>query len=139
MTELAPILLIEDDPKVLEETLAVLADVRLANRIEVARTEAEARAAVAAETPALVLVGLGRDGAREPVLIAELRAEAKGPAVLALAPSVSVETLRRDHPGLEVAPTPLTREALLEAVKNAGLAWGIVGLAAARGAYTPPR
>ncbi|MFC3077898.1 hypothetical protein ACFODL_07350 [Phenylobacterium terrae] len=139
MSELRPILLIEDDARALEETLAVLANLRLANRIEVARSEAEARTALAADPPGVVLLTLGRDPAREAALLADLRAEARGPAVLALAPAAAVEALRREHPGLEVRAAPLTREALLEAVENVGLAWGIVALAAARGAYTPPR
>lgn len=138
MSELAPILLIEDDPRDLEETLAVLASLRLANRIEVARGEAEARAAVAAKQPGLVLITVGRDPGVEAALLADLRAQARGPAVLALAAASAVEGLRREQPGLEVAARPLNREALLEAVENLGLAWGIVGLSAPRGAYVPP-
>lgn len=135
MPELAPILLIDDDARRLEATLQVMANLRMANRIEVARSEAEGRAALAREQPGLVVVSAGRDAA---VLIAQMRREARGPAVLALAPAAAAQALRDDHPGLEVAAEPLTREALLEAVENLGLAWGVVGLAAARGAYTPP-
>jgi DNA-binding NarL/FixJ family response regulator len=139
VSELRPILLIDDDARRLEGTLQVLASLRLANRIEVARSETEAREALAREGPGVVVLAVGRDPAREAVLLSELRREARGPAVLALAPASAVEALRRDHPGLEVRAAPLTREALLEAVENLGLAWGIVGLSAARGAYTPPR
>lgn len=139
MSELRPILLIDDDARRLEGTLQVLANLRLANRIEVARSEAEARAALERDAPGLVLLAAGRDPAREALLLSDLRREAKGPAVVTVAPASAVQGLRNDHPGLEVAAEPLTQEALLEAVENLGLAWGIVGLAAARGAYTPPR
>jgi DNA-binding NtrC family response regulator len=138
VSELRPILLIDDDPRSLEETLAVLADLRLANPIRVARSEAEAREAVGGENPGLVLVALGRDPAREAALLTDLRAEASGPAVLGIAPTAAIETLRRDHVGLEVAPAPLTRGALVEAVENLGRAWGVVEVATPRGAYTPP-
>lgn len=139
MSELRPILLIDDDARRLEATLQVLANLRMANRIEVARTEAEARAALEREEPGLVVLALGRDPAREAVLLAELRREARGPAVVALAPGPAAQALRSDNPGLEVVAEPMTREAMLEAVENLGLAWGVVALAAARGAYTPVR
>lgn len=138
MSELRPILLIDEDARRLEATLQVMADLRLANRIEIARSEDEARAAVAREAPGLVVLSAGHDPAREAVLIAELRADARGPAVLALSAAAAAGALTKDHPGLEVVVEPLTREALLEAVENLGLAWGVVALAAARGAYTPP-
>lgn len=139
MSELRPILLIDDDARRLEATLQVLGNLRMANRIEVARTEAEARAALEREEPGLVVLALGRDPAREAVLLAELRREARGPAVVALAPGPAAQALRSDNPGLEVVAEPMTREAMLEAVENLGLAWGVVALAAARGAYTPVR
>jgi DNA-binding NtrC family response regulator len=137
VSELSPILLIDDDPRRLEATLQVLADLRLANRIEVTRSEAEARVAVERHRPALVVVSIGRDSSGAAGLLADLRREARGPAVLALAPAVSVRELAEMTPALEVAAEPLTREALLEAVENLGLAWGIVGSAAPRGAYVP--
>ncbi|MDX9996503.1 MAG: hypothetical protein WCY15_06890 [Phenylobacterium sp.] len=104
MSELSPILLIEDDPRRLEATLQVLADLRLANRIEVARSEAEARAALERDRPGLVVVSIGRDSPGAAGLLADLRREARGPSVLALAPAVSVRELadsaaRNQSPG----------------------------------------
>ncbi|MEO7335668.1 MAG: response regulator [Caldimonas sp.] len=147
---LRPILLVEDNPKDLELSLAALARCRLANPIEVARDGADA-------LDYLNRVGkwLGRETGEPAVVLLDLKLpkidglevleRVKTDKVLRHIPIVMLTSSREERDLVtsyqlgvnSFVVKPVDFSAFLQAIEDLGMFWGVLNEPPPRGALTP--
>jgi CheY-like chemotaxis protein len=139
MADLRPILLVEDNPRDLELTLAALAKCQLANEIVVARDGAEAldylyrRGAYIARTPgdpAVVLLDLKLpkvDGLQVLEKIKTDSAQRQIPVVMLTSSREERDLLRSYELGVNAfVVKPVDFNAFFEAIQDLGMFWAIL-------------
>ncbi len=139
MPDLKPILLVEDNPKDVELTLAALADARVANQIIVTRDGAEAldyllgRGAYAGKNttePALVILDLKMpkvDGMEVLKAVKDAPELARVPVVLLTGSQEESDVLQGYDLGANsYVVKPFGTEEFLAAIRNLGVFWAIL-------------
>ena len=139
MPDLKPILLVEDNPKDVELTLAALADARVANQIIVTRDGAEALdyllgcgayAGKNTTEPALVILDLKMpkvDGMEVLKAVKDAPELARVPVVLLTGSQEESDVLRGYDLGANsYVVKPFGTEEFLAAIRNLGVFWAIL-------------
>ncbi|MEJ1160656.1 response regulator [Prosthecomicrobium sp. N25] len=150
MSDLRPILLVEDNPRDLELTLAALAKCQLANDIVVARDGAEAldylyargaHAARAPGDPAVILLDLKLPKVDGLEVLERVKTDPRQrqiPIVMLTSSREERDLVRSYELGVNAfVVKPVEFNAFFEAIQDLGMFWAILNEPPPRGSYAP--
>jgi CheY-like chemotaxis protein len=148
MADLRPILLVEDNPKDIELTLAALAKCQLANKIEVVRDGAEAldylysrnaHATRDAGDPAVVLLDLKLPKVDGLEVLAQIKRDPvrrRIPVVMLTSSREESDVVRSYELGVNAfVVKPVDFNAFFEAIQDLGMFWAVLNEPPPRGAH----